>query len=511
MPKVITVADMRRLEQAAVDAGTTYDTLMERAGAAAVEVLCRRFIDPRKAAHILVLCGGGNNGGDGYVIARRLAEETPQVRVTVVRTDVPATALAIEKAARLPASVTVRDLDDGFEVQDKYTAVVDAVYGIGFHGILPPLQKRLFSLINGASVPVLAVDIPSGIHADTGVADVDCLIADVTVTFTAYKPASFLPSSALLGECVVADVGIEPSLQQQYETVILPIAQNMVKQAVRPRPVDGHKGTFGRVLSICGSYGMAGAALLSGKAALRCGAGLVHMALPRSVYPIAAAALWEAVYHPLPETEMGTFGMESLSPLVELMDDKQAILIGCGLSHHPETKAMLMALLPHLSVPTVIDADGLNLLREHILNLKAIHVPFVLTPHPAEAARLLGVTVKDVERDRVGAAKRLAACTGATVVLKGHRTLITAPDTNVFINTSGNSGMATGGSGDVLSGMIAAFLAGGMAPLDAAVCGVHLHGLAGDEAATHLSETALLPTDMLDELAKLLSHFEKRE
>lgn len=511
MATVVTVADMRRLEQAAVESGTSYDALMEQAGAAATAFLCERYINGALSPRVLILCGSGNNGGDGYVIARCLATQTPPVSVTVVQTDMPATPLAVEKAALLPATVTVVDVDAFLEQQEAYTVIVDAVYGIGFRGTLSPRHKRVFAHINAASTPVVAVDIPSGVNADTGVADGDCVIADATVTFTAAKPASLLTASALFGELVVADVGIDDGLCRAYETTMIPVSEQLVAQMMPPRPIDGHKGTFGRVLSVCGSYGMVGAALLSGKAALRMGVGLLHMALPRSAYPIAASALWEAVYHPLPETTEGTFGMDALTPLTALATDKQAMLIGCGLSQHAETRQLLLQWLPTLSAPTVIDADGLNLLNAHIVMLKAMTAPLVLTPHPAEAARLLGMTVAQVERDRVGAVRRLANETGATVVLKGHRTLITAPDCAVYINTTGNSGMATGGSGDVLSGMIAALLARGMAPLDAVICGVFLHGAAGDEAAARRSETALMPTDLIEELARLLSHFEKRE
>ncbi len=510
MPKVITAAHMRRLEEEAVKHGTTMDALMERAGAALTAVVRRRYIDDAKAPHALILCGGGNNGGDGYVVARLLAEQVPECRVTVVPLAPPSTPLSIEKAALLPASVTVCD---GTDFGDNiFTVAVDAVYGIGFRGILPPAQKALFSRLRDMTVPVVAADIPSGIHADTGVADSDGVIADITVTFTALKPAMVLASSVRFGDIMVADVGIASDLKQAFETDLQPVTETVVSSYIRPRPADGHKGTFGRVLTVCGSYGMAGAALLCGKAVLRSGAGLVHMAIPQSIYPICASALWEAVYHPLPETENGTLGMMTLLYLQDLIADKQAAVIGCGLSKDPETKALLETWLPTLTVPTVIDADGLNLLAPHILLLKAMTAPLVLTPHPAEAARLLGVTTADVERDRVGAVQTLAKRTGATVVLKGHRSLIASPEgSTVYINTTGNSGMATGGSGDVLSGMIAALLASGMTTTEAALCGVYLHGAAGDEAAAKRSETALLPSDLLDELSFLLSHFEKRE
>ncbi|MBQ3093547.1 MAG: NAD(P)H-hydrate dehydratase, partial [Clostridia bacterium] len=240
--------------------------------------------------------------------------------------------------------------------------------------------------------------------------------------------------------------------------------------------------------------------------------GVLHMALPHSVYPIAAGALWEAVYHPLAQTEQGGFCRTDAAALTALAEGKQAVLVGCGLSVTEDTRELLMSFLPTVIVPIVIDADGLNVLSGHIDVLKAMgDIEKVITPHPAEAARLLGVSVCEIERDRIGAVKRLATLCRAVVLLKGHRTLIASPDGTVYMNTTGCSGMATGGSGDVLGGMIASFAAQGMSAWQAAFCGAYIHGAAGETAAQRLSQTAMLPTDLIEALPTWLSHFEKRE
>ncbi len=507
MDSVVTINDMRRLEQAAVDSGAvTYDTLMENAGAAVVSVIRERYVGTSTA--VLVLCGNGNNGGDGYVIARLLKEQYPEMTVRCLRVcGAAATALAASKEQLVDDIV---DLEES-GIYDElalypYSVVVDAVYGIGFHGELPVHIRRLFDALSSYSLPVVAVDIPSGIHADSGACDASVLDAAVTVTFTATKPAMLMPEiSPTMGDIVVADVGIDDALVKECITPLTVLNREDVHAMLPDRPQNGHKGTFGRLLTVCGSYGMAGAAMLSGKAALRMGVGLLHMALPRSVYPIVAGQLWEAVYHPLEESSSGTFCAASMKTLEGLLGGKNALLIGCGLSCCDETAQVVKGLLENVTVPTVLDADGLNVFSSHIVDLKAVNAPLVITPHSAEAARLLDQSVEQVERDRVAAVKRLASESGAIAVLKGHRTLIATADGDVFMNTTGNAGMATGGSGDVLSGMIASLLAQGVPALQAAIIGVYLHGEAGDLAANTHSPTAMLPTDMIEELCHLLS------
>ena len=288
------------------------------------------------------------------------------------------------------------------------------------------------------------------------------------------------------------------------------IGESFVRACLPARPADSHKGTFGHVLAVCGHDGMAGAAMLSGEAVLRSGAGLLTVALPRSIYPIVASRLREAVYLPLPETVGGTLSKMAWPQLQEQLSRATALLVGCGLGRSPESDAMVLALLRAATCPTVLDADGLNAAAAHIHTVKTSGQPLCLTPHVGEASRLLGLTINEIEADRLGAARELSEQWDAVVVLKGHRTVIAAPGHPTLVNPTGCSGMATGGSGDVLAGMIVSLAAQGLPLYEAALVAVYLHGLAGERAAAHLSEHGMLPTDMLFELARLFSEYEPK-
>lgn len=277
-----------------------------------------------------------------------------------------------------------------------------------------------------------------------------------------------------------------------------PVTVSIVKQALAPRPDDAHKGTMGTLLSICGCYGMAGACLLSSKAALRSGIGLLKCALPKSIYPIAAVSIWESVYLPLEETPDGKTAAANLPFLRDQAAD--AVLIGCGMSVCDDTRALVRGFLEACDKPLLLDADALNCLADDPSVLRRVKAPVVITPHPAEMGRLLGVSAREVNADREMTAKRFAADYGVIVVLKGAGTVTAAPDGRAVINTTGNSGMATGGSGDVLAGICASLLAQGGEAFDSAAAAVYLHGLAGDLAAARLGKISMLPTDLLDAL-----------
>ncbi|MBR3290177.1 MAG: NAD(P)H-hydrate dehydratase [Clostridia bacterium] len=288
------------------------------------------------------------------------------------------------------------------------------------------------------------------------------------------------------------------------------IGESFVRACLPVRDPDGHKGTFGHVLAVCGHDGMAGTAMLSGEAALRCGAGLLTVALPRGIYGIVASRLAEAVYLPLPETADGTLSKEAWPTLKQQLSRTNALLVGCGLGRSPESDAMVLALLRAATCPTVLDADGLNAAAAHIHTVKTGGQPLCLTPHAGEASRLLGWEIEAIQADRLGAARALAERWQAVVVLKGRRTVIAAPNYPTLINPTGCSGMATGGSGDVLAGMIVSLAAQGLPMFEAALTAVYLHGLAGERASARLSEHGMLPSDMLPEIARLFSEYEPK-
>ncbi|MBR3779313.1 MAG: NAD(P)H-hydrate dehydratase [Clostridia bacterium] len=277
---------------------------------------------------------------------------------------------------------------------------------------------------------------------------------------------------------------------------------------ILPRTADSHKGTYGTLLTLCGSYGMAGAALLCARGALRSGVGLLRAAVPQSVYPLLVEAIPEAVFHAVAERD-GCFSAAAIPAIDEALATADAVVVGCGMGRGEEQTALVRHILTHSTVPVILDADGINAISPHILAEETRSAPLILTPHPGEMARLLDVSTAEVQANRQMVACRLAREVGAVVVLKGHRTLIASPDGEAAENPTGNPGMATGGSGDVLAGIIGSLAAQGLAPYAAAVCGVYLHGAAGDVAAARHSEHGMLPTDLIEELGSLFLQFEK--
>lgn len=510
--KILTCREMRLVEAAAAADGLDYLRLMENAGSAAARVIRGRTALEGKTA--AVLCGRGNNGGDGFVIARKLLEEGAGVTVILLCGE-PTGLEAREMLSRIRrADIAILSLETQPYVASSAVReadiVVDAVYGIGFHGTLPDPLRPLFRLVNSGKNLTISVDVPSGMDADTGIYDDDSIRADLTVTFTAMKPGLLNGRAAeICGQVEVAAIGIEERLVDQYAGGQTIIDWTMVKSCFSPRPADSHKGTFGHLLALCGSYGMAGAAFLAVKAAQRCGAGLVTAALPRSIYPIAAGMLPEAVFLPLPETAEGRVSLTARTLLREKASSSSALLIGCGLGGGDDVREVVLDLLKNTACPLVLDADGINAAAGHIHIRKTERAPLVLTPHPGEMARLLGCSVAEVQRDRLETARRFAEERGVILVLKGHQTVLAAPGRSTMVNMTGNPGMAAAGSGDVLAGMIASLIAQGMEPFQAAMCGVHLHGLAGDRAAARLSQHAMQPTDMLEELCALFSELEQ--
>lgn len=291
-------------------------------------------------------------------------------------------------------------------------------------------------------------------------------------------------------------------------TTPTPITAEWVSGCFSPRGLDSHKGTYGQLLTVCGSYGMAGAALLCLRGALRSGVGLLRAAVPRSVYPLLAAAQPEAVFIPMPEDEAGCFSSEAAVSLRRAADAATAVVVGCGLSRGEGQSAVVESLLA-CSVPVILDADGINAITPHILAEERVSAPLIFTPHPGELALLLDIPVAQLQQHREEIACRFARDYGVVLVLKGHRTLVAAPDRPLMVNETGNPGMATGGSGDVLTGIIGGLAAQGMPPYEAAACGVYVHGAAGDRAAARLSMHSMLPSDIIGELGDLFLQFEK--
>ena len=506
--KIFTERQMRDAELSAAQAGMSFLRLMENAGSAcAAEIRTRTD----KSQKTVVLCGKGKNGGDGFVIARKLAEEAYSVAVLLVQGQ-PKDADASYMLTKLSGTgVGVFDLSQDNAPRRliaEADVLVDAVFGIGFRGAADDALAEQFRLVNNAKGTVFAVDLPSGLACDSGEIGGETIRADYTLAISAGKPCHILqPAAERCGTVVRVRIGIEDTHYKNMPYYAYTFSNKEVRAAFPTRPAVSNKGDFGKVLCICGSRGFAGAAVLAASGALRSGAGLVYAAFPQSAYPAVGAKLTEAVLLPCPDDVEGRFACASIPYLAEAMQGKQAIVLGCGLGQSAGTRELAEFVLSNASCPVVLDADGLNLLSSDISILRKAKCRLYLTPHPGEMARLLGVSVSEVQKDRVKSASDFAAQYGVTLVLKGANTVVAgAKGGAVFINTTGNSGLAKGGSGDFLAGLLGGLIAQGVHfPAETAV---YLHGLCADRAAEKLSMRGMLPTDCIRELPLVLSEFE---
>lgn len=481
---VLTKALIRELEENAVKSGvSSFKELMYTAGSTAAGIILEKT--PCASKKIAVLCGNGNNGGDGCVIARLLYEHGADVTV-ITPMGKPVTENATYYYDLLPQDILKTDRFEG-----EYDIIIDAVFGIGLNRELSQEISGLFERVNSASSVKIAVDIPSGVEADSGKLLGTAFSADFTITFIALKPCFLLPQgSDYCGEVTVADIGVEPTAYS-YKTIERPF--------FKKRPHNAHKGTFGTALLLCGSYGMAGAAVLAAKGALRSGVGIAKCVLCESIYPSFTTSLPEAVCVPVKQSEKGTFCSDFID-IKALTEKSSALLFGCGVGTGTEIKKILKKILKESKIPVVLDADGINALTDCIELLKESKAPIIITPHPGEMARLCGTTVKEVEANRIEYACKFAKEYGCTVVLKGADTIVAESTGEISFNTNGNPGMATGGSGDVLAGITVSLLAQGFSPAYAAKAAVFLHGEAGDKAAARRSQHAMLPSDIIEEL-----------
>lgn len=512
--RVLTAAQIRAVEERAVDTGLDYLRLMENAGSA-----CARFVAEKAQITLesntaaTVVCGKGKNGGDGFVIARKLYDKGAQVCVVLAAGE-PTAADALEMYTRmtaLPIEVVHYDTQHDLALEKIRTAqvLVDAMFGIGFYGDPNEQTARLFEAMSASPALKIAVDLPSGVNCDVSLAPKHAFHADCTAAISTLKPAHVLfPAASLCGEVSVVRIGIPDSCYEEEDGMLFSIEEEAVRGWFAPRDPVSNKGDYGHLLSICGSRRMPGAAVLAAKGAVAMGAGLVTAAFPEGAYAAIASKLTEPLLLPLYANREGTFAQAALPELRAAMEKASAILIGCGLGMNDDTAYLVSELLSSASCPVVLDADGINIAAAHIDMLKNRIAPLILTPHPGEMARLCGCTAAEIQADRTGAARRFAQEYGVTLVLKGANTVIAdGRSASLFVNRTGNPGMAKGGSGDLLAGMLASLAAQGMEPLKAAAAAVYLHGLAGDEVAKRCSMCGMTPTLIAEELAVLLKRF----
>lgn len=464
--------------------------------------------------HWLILVGKGNNGGDGLVAARYLQDAG--IKVTLLYAQDPAEMTgdaAIQRDATRQSGIDVAIWNKDWEEESKwhsYTGIVDALLGTGSKGEPRAPYDAMITAANRSGKPIIAADIPSGLHADTGEVAETCIQASVTVSLAFLKRGLVqYPGAGVAGDVVVRQIGI-PRFTAQTLGVDTHLVTNEVLEHVlevdpeRARAVDGHKGTYGHVLIVGGSMNMSGAGLLASRAALRIGSGLVTWALPQALLPHIAGHVPELMLAPAVEGVDGKWERSSTDAILPLAEKCDVLAVGPGLGRFEQDGEWLQTLWEKTDQPLVLDADGLNMIAEAdgLSSWQSRSADTVLTPHPGEMARLAGISTPEVQRDRIGIARDFAIKHGITLVLKGARTVIASADGRVYVNTTGHPGMATGGSGDALTGIIAGLLAQGLSGIQAATFGVHLHGHAGEVAANQRTgnPASLLAGDLIESL-----------
>ena len=520
---IVTAAQMVALEQASERYGVSTDRLMENAGLAVAEAL-RSQLGGVAGAKILVLVGSGNNGADGLVAARHLRRWGAQVCVFLAThrpTPDPKMKLALEYGVAVFSSVNDPELAELEDLLHGCRLVLDAVLGTGRARPLEGPVKALARRINSwrstdrdlgqnreRDHQVFALDLPTGLNSDTGQADPNGIAADQTLAL-GFPKAGLLtfPGAELVGQLRVLDIGLPLDLEPEQAIDLELLTPEWVGGHLPVRPLDSHKGTFGHALIVAGSRSYVGAAFLAAQAAVRAGAGLVTLATPESVYPIAAGKLTEVIHFPLPEDREGLVCPDAAGLIRSNLSHYDVLAVGCGLGNSEGTQRFMERLVldqPQLPIPLVIDADGLNNLSRLEKWWERLAVTTILTPHPGEMANLVGAPTSEIQRDRIGAARKWADYWKVGLVLKGAHTVVAHPNQAVRVSPFANPGLASGGTGDVLTGIIAGLMAQGLSADLAASCGVYLHGQAGAYAVLDVGEAGLTATDLVQRLPQTI-------
>jgi hydroxyethylthiazole kinase-like uncharacterized protein yjeF len=514
--KIVTSAEMRTIDRVTSERfGVPSMTLMENAGSAVAEFALASY---PQAKTFGIICGKGNNGGDGFVAARKLQQAGREVRLLLLADPTELQGDAAVNFARLQKNSVSRETapdksnsgslvifnawgEPAFREIFSCDVLIDAILGSGFRSPVGGLYAEAIAKINAAIAPVVAVDIPSGADADVMGDQTGAVArADAIVTFTAPRPAHVF-GGLTAGATVIAPIGSPPEAIES-ELHLQVITPEEIAQLIRPRPRDSNKGMYGHVLVAGGSLGKTGAAVMAGFSALRAGAGLVTVASPKSVIGVIAGYHPELMTEPLSETDAGTIAKEALEEFNRLAENKTVLAIGPGISRHPGTAEFVRAIVIKTQIPQIVlDADGLNAFEGEVQKLNGHNRTLVLTPHPGEMARLTGLSTAAIQRDRVSVARTFAQDHQLILVLKGDRTVIADPEGDVWVNTTGNPGMATGGTGDILTGIVAGMLAQNpKRAFIAVLAAVYLHGLAGDVAEESSGEQSLVATDLITSL-----------
>ena len=517
--KLVTSSQMRNIDKKTIGGvGIPGLQLMEKAGKG-VALGAKEMLGDVKNKKVVIFCGRGNNGGDGFVVGRYLSEGGAEVQfyLTAKRGEVTGDAKTnLEKAEEIGLPVTEVLKKEEIPTKIEADLIVDALFGTGFAGEIAGYVKHIVEMINSCSAPVVSVDIPSGLHADTGQFTGSCIRAERTVTMALPKIGHFFfPGKEMSGKVSVVDIGVPDHVIDEENINLNLITEHGVKKILPKRPGDAYKGTCGRVVLIAGSTGMTGAACLASLSSLRAGAGMAILGAPQTLNPILEMKLTEVMTRPLPDVrKKGALALRGLGEIRELLKWGDCCAVGPGLGQHFETIELVRRLVSRISMPTVIDADGLNAIATDASILKECQAPLILTPHIGELSRLNGVPVAEITKDRIKHASDFAEEYDCVLVFKGAPTIISEPGGQTYVNPTGNAGMASAGSGDVLTGIMVGLLAQMLMlrkgedinriMIDSVCAGVYIHGLTGDLAKKERGEMGMIAGDMMEKIPQAL-------
>jgi hydroxyethylthiazole kinase-like uncharacterized protein yjeF len=512
--KLCTPKQMQSIDRRAIEGlGIPGLTLMENAGARATKAIVEYFGDPAGKL-VTVFCGKGNNGGDGFVVARLLHEKGAKVEIFLIGEKAAVKGDArtnLERAERLALKITEISEPAQFAISPECWLVVDAIFGTGFSGTVEYPFNDIINAINASDAPVVAVDAPSGFDGASGRVSDPTIEADMTVTLALPKFGQVVhPGKDYCGQLLVADIGFPPA-SIDPENIILNVLMEDEAAAMLPRRApDANKGDFGKLFVLAGSVGFTGAAVLTSEAGLRSGVGLTILGCPSSLNDIFEVKMTEVITRPLPEVRnKRCFASRGLGEVREMVKWSDAIAVGPGIGTYHETRDLIFRLISKLDKPAVFDADALNNLAKDMSYLKAHTAPLVISPHPGEMSRLTGKTIEQINKNRINIALEFAQEFNLVVILKGAPSVIAAPSGQAWLNPTGNEGMATAGSGDVLTGLIGGFLAQGLMDIDAALLGCYVHGKAGDLAYEELGSRGMIAGDILRRVPEALKELEE--
>jgi ADP-dependent NAD(P)H-hydrate dehydratase / NAD(P)H-hydrate epimerase len=515
--KLVTAEIMRAIDGETINnRGIPGPELMENAGRGIAERIRDQILDDPHGKKIVVFCGKGNNGGDGFVVGRYLSQWGADVKFYYPSPEDKLSAdakLNLDRANELNIEIKPIESVDQLPSSIEADYIIDAIFGTGFAGEPRGLLGEFIEYVNRQDVSIIAVDCPSGLDVDTG--RHEGAVVDAEYTYTLAQPKIgmyYSPGRELSGIVEVVPIGVPEDVIVQFDIKENLITPELVQSLLPQRKPDGHKGDFGKLFVLAGSTGLTGAATLSATAAARTGLGLVTVGCPSSLNPILEAKLTEAMTYPLPDVgKKGALAKRGLGEIRKKMADCDALIIGPGIGRHFETRDLIQRLVDKLDKPTLIDADGLNTFEKNRDALLSEHTKFVLTPHPGEFRRLIDEHIPDEMYARFNLIREYASKYNSVIVYKSSPSLIVDSMGQLFLNPTGNNGMATGGTGDVLSGIIGSFLAQGVSPLGSAICGAYIHGLCGDIAAAEYGERSMIAGDLIEFLPEAFRLIESYE